>query len=230
MERKGKGLIILLGCLSILGFAGCVNAQTQDSQYQLPANFSWYGESGAMRAPVYDQTMPGLWWMPSKAPQDQENTQWGNRGYVFVGSEQPTPAPVITPVAVKAPEKVAEKVVYRDRVVENTKYIFLNLKDIYFAWDSADLMPLNLQILKDDAEVLKANPTVNVVLLGSASPEGGSTYNQNLSERRVNAVRDYLINKEGIAADRLKTHAEGAIAAEKDSWPFARKVRFTPTE
>jgi outer membrane protein OmpA-like peptidoglycan-associated protein len=70
-----------------------------------------------------------------------------------------------------------------------------------------------------------------VILLGSASPEGGSTYNQKLSERRVNAVKDYLVTKEGISADRLNAQAEGAITAtDTKSWPFARKVRFTPAE
>ncbi|MCL5674980.1 MAG: OmpA family protein [Candidatus Omnitrophica bacterium] len=247
MKDKKRYWGILLGVLSVMFFAGGVRAKTSQSPYILPEQFSWYGESGALRAPVYDSVMPGLWWMPNNKPteqEEQENTPWGNRGYVFVGTETPAPIVVSKPEKKVAEEKVEEKIVYRDRIiekpvkkivyvdrnVEKTKYIFLNLQDIYFYWNSSKLRSLNLKVLKKDAEILKANPNVNVVLLGSASPEGGTTYNQKLSQRRVNAVKNYLVNKEGISADRLKTEAEGAIQAPKKSWPFARKVRFIPVK
>lgn len=253
MGKKIRIATVLLGVLCILFFAVSAIAQCISSSSQ-EKDFSWYGESGALKAPVHDQEKSGYWWMPDKAPEGQENIQWGNRGYVFVGTKKPVavetpppppPAPKEKVVYVEKPvekivyrdrivekvvEKPVEKIVYRDRVVEKivekVTTESLNIKDVYFTWDSAALTPLALQTLKENANVLKANPAVKVLLVGSASPEGASDYNQKLSERRVASVKNYLVSKEGIASDRLNTEAKGAIPADKPSWPFARKVGF----
>jgi len=45
--------------------------------------------------------------------------------------------------------------------------------------------------------------------VGHADRLGSAKYNQRLSERRANAVRDYLIAK-GIAPQRLKAYGKGA--------------------
>ncbi len=124
-------------------------------------------------------------------------------------------------------EKPVEKIVYRDKEVEKITKESLNLKDVYFPWDSADFTPLALQTLKSNAKILKANPSVKVVLVGSASPEGDTAYNKKLSERRVNAVKDYLVTKENIATDRVETQVVGELqVSTKKEWPFARKVEF----
>jgi len=165
-----------------------------------------------------------------------ENAQWGNRGYVFVGTaKEKVAAPVIEKKAeppVKVVEKVVTKVVEKpvEKIVKVPgKTLVINLQDVYFNYDSAAITALAAQTLKENAAVLKANPSVKVVLVGSASPEGATDYNLKLSERRVNAVKDYLV-KEGISADRLKTQAAGEIEVEKPSWPFARKVKFAVAE
>ena len=154
--------------------------------------------------------------------------------------EQKAPEPKVIEVE-KVVEKPVEKIVYRDRIVEKPveKIVYrdkevekitkesLNLKDVYFPWDSADFTPLALQTLKSNAKILKANPSVKVVLVGSASPEGDTAYNKKLSERRVNAVKDYLVTKENIATDRVETQVVGELqVSTKKEWPFARKVEF----
>jgi len=125
-------------------------------------------------------------------------------------------------------EKPVEKIVYVDKVVEKLTKESLNLKDVYFPWDSSSFTSTALQILNNNADVLKANPSVKVNLTGSASPEGESDYNLRLSERRVKAVKDYMVTKQGISADRLSTDAAGElqVPTEKE-WPFARKVTFS---
>jgi len=229
MERAKKFLLVLI----VLGFVlstGKVMAQTAPKE--LPEKFSWYGKSGALKEPVYDAEKGGYWWMPTKIPAGMENKLWGNRGYVFVGAKkEKVEAPKVeTPVVQQKPEapvRVVEKVVEKpvEKVVEKVVTIILNLKDVYFNYDSAKITPLAAQTLKENADILKANPTVNVLLVGSASPEGATEYNLKLSERRVNAVKDFLV-KEGISAARLQTKAVGEIEAEKSAWPFVRKVRF----
>jgi outer membrane protein OmpA-like peptidoglycan-associated protein len=226
MERAKKFLLVLI----VLGFAlsaGKIMAQTAPKG--LPEEFSWYGKSGALKEPVYDAEKGGYWWMPTKIPAGMENKQWGNRGYVFVGAKkEKVEVPKVEAPVVKqkpeAPVKAVEKVV--TKVVEKPgKVLILNLKDVYFNYDSAKITPLAAQTLKENADILKANPTVNVLLVGSASPEGATEYNLKLSERRVNAVKDFLV-KEGISAARLQTKAVGELEAEKSAWPFVRKVRF----
>ncbi len=242
---------ILPGMFLCMFFAGCSATKSEVK------DFSWYGESGAVREPVYDEVKEGHWWIPAEAPAGQENELWGNRGYVFVAEQKPAPAPAPAPKAVvqeKIVEKIVEKpvekivyvdkpvekivyvdkpvekIVYKDRPVEKIKYSFLNLKDVFFVYDSAQLTALALETLKDNADVLKAHPDVNVQLIGSASPEGASEYNQKLSEKRVDAVKNHLVTNEGISADRLKIQAKGEKEVAQPSWPFARKVGFMAAE
>jgi outer membrane protein OmpA-like peptidoglycan-associated protein len=260
MAKRMMKWVVLVGIFCVFS-VGNAFSEVIPSEQELPEEFSWYGESGAKIDPAYDEQKKGLWWMPENAPEGQEDVEWGNRGYVFVGTkapvvaETPPPAPeekvVVRERIVEKPvekivyrdrpvekivyrdrvvEKPVEKIVYRDRVVEKPvekiKTEALNLKDVYFAWDSAEITPLAVQILKENADILKAYPKVIVQMVGSASPEGDSDYNKKLSERRVTAVKNYMVNKEGIAANRLKTEAKGEISVDETSWPFVRKVGF----
>lgn len=233
MGRKLMAGAVLPVFLAVLFFSGIALADSTCAT--LPEDFSWYGESGATREPVYDVEKDGLWWIPESVPAGQENTQWGNRGYIFVGAPKKEevvekPAPVKkTAVAAKSEAKPEVKIV--EKIVGRTKYVFLNLKDVYFGFDSAKITSLNKQVLQDNASILQQYPSVKVSLVGSASPEGDSTYNQKLSERRVNAVKDYLVNKEGIAVNRLKMNADGEVqVADKSAWPLVRKVSFIAVE
>lgn len=61
------------------------------------------------------------------------------------------------------------------------------------------------------AEWLKQNPKQKVVISGYADKDTGtSEYNMELSQKRANAVADQLINKYGIAKDRLVIKADGS--------------------
>ena len=62
------------------------------------------------------------------------------------------------------------------------------------------------------ANFLNANPNAKVSIKGYASPEGGTNYNQKLSERRANAVKDMLIKKYNIDESRIT--AEGCGETE----------------
>ena len=194
MKKAGMvGMALIMLCMFL---TGCATTQSEQK------DFSWYGKSGAKRAPVYDAEKGGRWWTPSDAPAGKEAIQWGNRGYVYVADKKPVAKRVEKPV----PQK---------------------LQDVYFPFDSAQLTVAAQKTLKENAEFLRAKPRVNIILVGSASPEGDSVYNQKLSERRVNAVKNYLINKEGISVDRLNAEAKGAIpVATKSEWPSVRRVQF----
>jgi OmpA-OmpF porin, OOP family len=77
-----------------------------------------------------------------------------------------------------------------------------------FAFDSATLsMPQPK--LDEIANALNSDTSVNnIVVTGYADRLGSAKYNVKLSERRANAVRDYLIGK-GVAASRLTAVGKG---------------------
>ena len=64
------------------------------------------------------------------------------------------------------------------------------------------------QMLDEAVEVLKVNPDVNVEVQGHTDNVGDPDYNVGLSERRANAVRDYMISK-GIPSSRLRAKGYG---------------------
>ncbi len=75
-------------------------------------------------------------------------------------------------------------------------------EEIHFKFDQSTLSPDTQAILKRNIQVLNDNPNTKVRIGGYASAAGTAEYNQELSERRANAVRDFLIS-EGIARDRV---------------------------
>jgi OOP family OmpA-OmpF porin len=63
--------------------------------------------------------------------------------------------------------------------------------------------------LDDIAAALTADPSItDVDITGYTDRLGSSTYNQKLSQRRADAVRDYLVSK-GIDGKRLKAYGKG---------------------
>jgi OOP family OmpA-OmpF porin len=77
-----------------------------------------------------------------------------------------------------------------------------------FAFDSAKLST-DTPKLDEIAAALNADPSINnVVITGYTDRLGSDKYNQKLSERRANSVKDYLVSK-GIAANRLVAEGKG---------------------
>jgi OOP family OmpA-OmpF porin len=77
-----------------------------------------------------------------------------------------------------------------------------------FSFDSAKLNS-NQPKLDEIANLLNANTSINdVTISGYADRLGSDKYNQKLSERRANSVKDYLVGK-GVAANRLTAVGKG---------------------
>ncbi len=63
--------------------------------------------------------------------------------------------------------------------------------------------------LDEIAKALTANSEINdVVITGYTDRLGSTSYNQKLSERRANTVKNYLSAK-GVSANRLKAQGKG---------------------
>jgi len=74
--------------------------------------------------------------------------------------------------------------------------------DTHFAFDQDTLSQEARTLLDKNVQSLKENPKINVRMAGYTSAKGTEEVNQKLSERRANAVRDYLI-AQGIASERI---------------------------
>jgi OmpA-OmpF porin, OOP family len=83
------------------------------------------------------------------------------------------------------------------------------IKNLRFAFDSAKIEPQYFDELNDVAARLKqVGSDVRVSIDGHTDSVGSDAYNQSLSERRANAVRDYLV-KAGVPASQLSTKGYG---------------------
>ena len=72
--------------------------------------------------------------------------------------------------------------------------------------DVPKLSETNKQDIAKVVEILKANPDLKVIVTGYTSPEGSQAHNQDLAQRRANAVRNIFI-REGVPGDQIATHA-----------------------
>jgi len=92
---------------------------------------------------------------------------------------------------------------------------------IYFEFDKSalkDMKPAEVAKMKDLVAFLKANPGVEVKLTGHTDWYGSDKYNMNLSDKRSNTVKTYLVDG-GIGATRISTLAKGEseLASKTDA-------------
>lgn len=80
---------------------------------------------------------------------------------------------------------------------------------VYFRINSYKVDPNQMINIRNIAEYAKNN-TETITLVGYADRQTGTPeYNYRLSEKRAAAVKDILVKKYGISADRIKTSWEG---------------------
>jgi peptidoglycan-associated lipoprotein len=102
------------------------------------------------------------------------------------------------------------------------------LSPVYFGFDQSTLTSEATSTLGTNAECLKRAGNRNVDLVGRADPRGTTEYNMALSDRRAQAVRDYL-QRLGIQSGRLNKIPRGALDAtgtEEAGWAKDRRVDF----
>jgi OOP family OmpA-OmpF porin len=94
----------------------------------------------------------------------------------------------------------------------------IQLEGVHFDFDKSTLRPEAKVILNEAAALLTQHNRVVVEVAGHTDSVGTDAYNQGLSERRANSVRDYLIEK-GINASRLTAvgYGESRPVASNDT-------------
>lgn len=81
---------------------------------------------------------------------------------------------------------------------------------VLFDTDKATVKPTAAEALKQiTASITKRYPGKDVRVLGFADSRGDKSYNRELSEKRADAVKNYLVATNKLPADRVSTEAFG---------------------
>lgn len=127
----------------------------------------------------------------------------------------------VQPQNCPAPEpKVVEKVVEVPVIVE--KVVEVPVKEVYyiekrpnqrlnilFDFDKSTIKPKYQNEVAKAAQFLSQYPKAKVIVEGHTDDRGSDAYNQALSQRRAEAVRQALISKHGVAANRISAEGFG---------------------
>lgn len=127
----------------------------------------------------------------------------------------PPPAVVLAPAPIPAPP------------------VFV-ISDVNFEHDKSTLTPKAEGILNEVAKTLRDQPNVRYVVDGHTDSQGTDIYNQALSERRAQTVRDFQINH-GVPAGQLTSRAFGeSNPVSSNSTAFGRaqnrRVEIRPVQ
>lgn len=98
-----------------------------------------------------------------------------------------------------------------DKVIElkpNNLNRLIRLDKLIFALGKAEISPESFEELNEIVNMMNANATMTIQLEGHTDFRGNAKQNLKLSERRVEAVKSYLVSK-GIEKKRIDTKAFG---------------------
>jgi outer membrane protein OmpA-like peptidoglycan-associated protein len=117
----------------------------------------------------------------------------------------PEPAPEPAPAYVAPPAPAPAYVAPVPAPVPPKKLV---LEGVNFDFDKSAIRQEDLDSIDKDVASLDSWGNVNIEVAGHTDSRGSDEYNMKLSQRRADAVRNYLASK-GIAADRLFTKGYG---------------------
>lgn len=101
--------------------------------------------------------------------------------------------------SISRPTTIVEQVV---NDLDNVTYVFFNQA-------SSQILPTQQANVEMLAQTLINNPGSTVVIKGYASPEGNWEFNQKLAQARADVVKNLLVNRYNISADRITAQGEG---------------------
>jgi outer membrane protein OmpA-like peptidoglycan-associated protein len=96
---------------------------------------------------------------------------------------------------------------------------------IYFDFAKATIRPESDAVLQEIAQAMTGNPSWRLTINGHTDNIGRDASNLELSKRRAAAVRQALVERHGIAADRLTTGGFGASRPAESNDTLAGRAR-----
>lgn len=181
------------------GYAPYVNAGLG---FQVSLNDQWSMQADVRRVHGYLHN--------NDFPIDRSSNTYLTIGFNYAFDKSPAPAIAAAPAREPEPAPVViseTRPAPAPAPVPRFEKISLSSTEL-FAFNKSDLrMPQPK--LDEIAAALNNNTQVdNVVVTGYTDRIGSDKYNQKLSERRANAVKDYLVGK-GVGANRLSAVGKG---------------------
>ena len=146
-----------------------------------------------------------------ETPADNTDTGTGT-GTETASSDTPPPPP--------PPEKTS---------VDPQEYLVVNVGDrVFFDFDKSDLRPDAIDQLNRQADFLKDNGSITVVLEGHADERGTREYNLALGDRRASSAKQYL-QSVGVDGGRMETISYGkerpaVLGSNEDAWAQNRRA------
>jgi len=103
----------------------------------------------------------------------------------------------------------------------------VTLRTITFEFGSARLEAGSIEQLRNLGIALNQLTTAEAKLLieGHTDKKGTRAYNDELSKRRADAVKDYLVKEMGVSADKLETVGKGFSEPANPKNPYAPENR-----
>ncbi|WP_333820139.1 OmpA family protein [Ohtaekwangia sp.] len=107
----------------------------------------------------------------------------------------------------------------------------ITLNNVFFIQSKADLMPESYPEMERLVKLMMDNPVIHIELAGHTDNVGNPALNKELSEKRVETIKNYLVSK-GIAANRITGKGYGgtkpiASNASEETKKLNRRVEFT---
>jgi len=200
-----SGLMMLL--MVAASCAPTYHFGVQDRALQVPDEF---GQTEAVIAQA--EQSPGAKYCPEKIAKAKDLGRQAAETYWLCNNDEASrllaearrlakeaegcgPAPIAEPEPAPAPAPPPGKVC-----------ITLNVE---FDYDKAVVKPKYHNVIGKVADFMKKYPTTSAVLEGHTDSRGTEAYNQKLSERRAESVKNYLVDKFGIESSRLSTKGYG---------------------
>ena len=104
--------------------------------------------------------------------------------------------------------------------------LITTFEPVQFKTDSDEILPESHAMLREVANVMKANPGMEIHVAGHSDSTGEADHNRELSDRRAQSVRKFII-AQGVDEDRLdaKGYGEDQPVASNDTEEGRRKNR-----
>ncbi len=121
---------------------------------------------------------------------------------------EPAPAAVVEPAPAPMPEPAPAPAPVAEPCKPTLETITVSAEKL-FGFDKSKLKDDGKAALDEAAAKIKANSDIELVMVtGHTDRLGSEAYNQKLSERRANQVKDYLVSQ-GVDASRLQAVGKG---------------------
>jgi outer membrane protein OmpA-like peptidoglycan-associated protein len=149
-----------------------------------------------------------------------------NFSYFFGGSPTRTPEPVaqINPAAGPAPQlppaMAPQPTPEAPAALVPTRQSFI----VYFDFNKATLTPQGMRIADTAADAFKQSKATHIEIAGFTDASGGSGYDEALSRRRAETVRDYLIRR-GVPLNDMEVGWHGKASPRAQTQDGAREAQ-----